>query len=204
MSTYLESVRRLACHFEQLRGLREVAAGLFLLGTLAARPIADRVGGGLERRLPFALLAVLAFAGLQRLVSWHYHRRWGSVVALGGTGGAARKAVVGVAMLAWTLAALVIDHRLEPELRGRPVLLALTIAGWLVARWGRDPERRHHLWAAAAVIVAGFSFPWRDESLFTYLSLALGVSSVVGGALDHRALVQLARTVGEERRAEAV
>jgi hypothetical protein len=200
---YLESVRHLARHFEQLRGLREVAAGLILLGSLAAQPVLDRRGGGLERRLPAALLAVLAFVGLQWLVGRYYRRRWGSVVALSTADGAVGKALLGAAIFAWTLAALLLDHRLEAALRGRPVLLGLTIASWLVVRGGRVPERRHYLWCAAATLGAGL-FPWRDESLFAYLCLALGASSVVGGALDHRALLRLSRRVGEEGRAQAV
>jgi hypothetical protein len=203
MSAYLEHVRHLATHFEKLRGLREALVGLFLLATAVLQPIADRRGGGLERKLPVLLPALLVFVGLQLLVNRYYRRRFGSVVARKAPGASVGEAILGIAMLAWMLMAIVADYRLEGTFGGRPVLVGLTIAAWLTVRWGRVPERRHYLWFAAATVAAGL-FPWPQDSQVTYMCLMLGGSSFAGGILDHLALLRLTKRVGEESRAEAL
>lgn len=203
MGTYLERVRHLATHFEKLKGLRTAWAGVCFLITAALQPVLDS-RGALERKLPIALPVTLGFLGLLFVVNAYYRRRFGSVVPRRAASGGAGAAAAAAAVLAWLLAALVGDARLEDALGWhRPLLTGLTLGAWGLLAWARVRERRHYLWLAAGAVAAILP-AWPPQSQLTYMNLALGVGLLVGGILDHLALVRLTRRVEEAGRAEAV
>jgi hypothetical protein len=203
MSSYLGRVRHLATHFEKLKGLRTAWAGVCILICAALQPVLD-ARGGLERKLPIVVPVTLGFVGLLLVVNAYYRRRFGSVVPRRSASGGAGAAVAAAAALAWLLAALVADSRLEGSLGWRrPLLTGLTLGAWGLLAWARVPERRHYLWLAAGAVAAILP-AWPPKSQLTYVNLALGVGLLVGGILDHLALLRLTRRVEEAGRAEAV